>query len=99
MFTNIQIDPLTGDVLDAGKGPSSSVGGHPTIEDWENQVLSNLKLKRGILNGRELYQQYGEANKDRLKVAIRALERQKLIAVKGNLEDPLGVFQSVFVQL
>ena len=71
----------------------------PDSTSVQKQVLENLKLKHGILNGRDLYQQYGESNKDLLKTVIRSLEQQNLVSVKGNLENPLGVFQSVIVQI
>jgi hypothetical protein len=51
------------------------------------------------MNGKDLYRLYGENQKNDLKTAILALEQQKLVSVKGNLNDPLGVFESVLVEL
>lgn len=68
------------------------------LSDLEKQVLSTLKSKRGILNGRELYQQYGETMTDALKTALNGLQKRNLIVVQGDLEAPLGVFKSVLVE-
>jgi hypothetical protein len=67
-------------------------------ESMQKVVLGTLKSKRGILNGRDLYRLYGERDQGALKVAIRALENKELVSVKGDLEAPLGVFESVLVQ-
>ena len=67
-------------------------------ESMQKVVLGTLKSKRGILNGRDLYRLYGERDQGALKAAIRALENKELVSVKGDLEAPLGVFESVLVQ-
>lgn len=64
----------------------------------QDAVLSNLKSKRGILDGRDLYRVYKESDQPALKLAIRELEKSNLVSVKGDLEAPLGVFQSVLVE-
>jgi hypothetical protein len=64
----------------------------------QDAVLSNLKSKRGILDGRDLYRVYKESDQPALKIAIRELEKNNLVSVKGDLEAPLGVFQSVLVE-
>jgi hypothetical protein len=95
--TNPSNAPDVALLLDATpETPASS--SQPDSSSVQQQVLDNLKLKRGILSGRDLYRQYGESNKDVLKSAIRALEQRNLVSVKGSLESPLGVFQSVLVQ-
>ena len=68
------------------------------LSDLEKQVMSTLRSQRGILNGRELYQQYGEKMTDELKTAVAGLQNRKLLVVKGDLEAPLGVFKSVLVE-
>jgi hypothetical protein len=85
-------------VSNPNASPALAVTSTPDSASVQKQVLSNLNLRRGILNGRELYRQYGERNIDLVKAAVLSLEKQNLVSVKGNLEDPLGVFQSVIVR-
>jgi len=81
-------------------GSNAPVIGRPatSIKQLQDAVLSNLKSKRGILDGRDLYRVYKESDQPALKAAIRELERNNLVSVKGDLEAPLGVFQSVLVE-
>ena len=67
-------------------------------QQLQEEVLSSLKSKRGILDGRDLYRVYKESDQPALRTAIRELEKNNLVSVKGDLEAPLGVFQSVLVE-
>jgi hypothetical protein len=69
-----------------------------TVEDMQKAVLTSLRNKRGILDGRDLYRVYRESDQPKLRLAIKGLEKSNLVSVKGDLEAPLGVFQSVLVE-
>jgi hypothetical protein len=69
-----------------------------TVEDMQKVVMTSLKNKRGILDGRDLYRVYRESDQPKLRLAIQGLEKSNLVSVKGDLEAPLGVFQSVLVE-
>jgi hypothetical protein len=69
-----------------------------TVQDMQKVVMTSLKSKRGILDGRDLYRVYRESDQPKLRLAIQGLEKNNLVSVKGDLEAPLGVFQSVLVE-
>jgi hypothetical protein len=69
-----------------------------TVEDMQKAVMTSLKSKRGILDGRDLYRAYRESDQPKLRLAIKGLQANNLLSVKGDLEAPLGVFQSVLVE-
>jgi hypothetical protein len=69
-----------------------------TVADMQKSVMTSLKSKRGILDGRDLYRVYKESDQPKLRLAIKGLEASNLVSVKGDLEAPLGVFQSVLVE-
>lgn len=56
-----------------------------------------LRERGGILPGKELYQSFGEKAADSIEAVMRALEREGVITINGNIELPLGVFESVYV--
>jgi hypothetical protein len=69
-----------------------------TVQDMKKVVMTSLKSKRGILDGRDLYRVYRESDQPKLRLAIQGLQKDNLVSVKGDLEAPLGVFQSVLVE-
>lgn len=48
----------------------------------------------GVLSGRSLYMQYGEAHEQLIRAAITHLQAQDVLSVRGDISKPLGVFRA-----
>ncbi len=75
----------------------SAVLAAPLVPPLAYAIQDLLLKNRGVLPGRALFELYEETQSEALRTAIEWLQNATLIAVRGNLEEPFGVFRCTLV--